>query len=566
MGEIPVTLQQLASRLDLLERRIEALEDAAAPAAQPAPREVAPVPSAAAAGDLSLGQTGTLFSVLGRAMLGIAGAYVLRAIAESSPLPRFGVAVFACLYAILWLVWAARLESSRWLASIIYACTSALILTPMLWELTLRFKVFSPASAAGVLAFFAVAASLLAWKRNLAAIFWVANLTACAVALALSAATHDLLPFDATLLLMTILCEAAAGRDHELSIRPVVAMVTDAAIWALIFIYAGPPESRASYAPLSAPELLAPAILLFLISAAGIGYKTVLRRGRITLFESVQALVSFVLAAASLLYFAPGSGAAVLALLCLILAAACYAAVFTLFREAAGQRNLAIFAAWSVGLVLAGSWLAAPPAWLTAWLSAACVAATLLGIYLGRFALSAQGPIYLGAASVAAGLPAYVLGAVGGRVTPAPAWDVALVAACAVACSVAVKSGTGSRRLVLLFHAGLAVCAMAALLIHGLLDLLAHRMVPAAPQIAFIRTFVLCALALATAFGGARWQRIELNWIAYALLVFVAAKLLFEDMRHGQLEFIAASIFVFAVTLIAVPRLARAGQNNASPA
>jgi hypothetical protein len=31
-------------------------------------------------------------------------------------------------------------------------------------------------------------------------------------------------------------------------------------------------------------------------------------------------------------------------------------------------------------------------------------------------------------------------------------------------------------------------------------------------------------------------------------------------MRHGRLEFIAASIFLFAITLIAVPRLARAGQ------
>jgi hypothetical protein len=35
--------------------------------------------------------------------------------------------------------------------------------------------------------------------------------------------------------------------------------------------------------------------------------------------------------------------------------------------------------------------------------------------------------------------------------------------------------------------------------------------------------------------------------------------LVLEDLRHGHLEFIAASIFLFAVTLIAVPRLARMG-------
>jgi len=51
----------------------------------------------------------------------------------------------------------------------------------------------------------------------------------------------------------------------------------------------------------------------------------------------------------------------------------------------------------------------------------------------------------------------------------------------------------------------------------------------------------------------------ELTRIGYAALALVAAKLVFEDMRQGHLEFIAASIFLFAVTLIAVPRIARMG-------
>jgi hypothetical protein len=42
----------------------------------------------------------------------------------------------------------------------------------------------------------------------------------------------------------------------------------------------------------------------------------------------------------------------------------------------------------------------------------------------------------------------------------------------------------------------------------------------------------------------------------------VADKLLLEDLRLGHLEFIAASIFLFAVTLIAVPRMARMGQRS----
>ena len=47
--------------------------------------------------------------------------------------------------------------------------------------------------------------------------------------------------------------------------------------------------------------------------------------------------------------------------------------------------------------------------------------------------------------------------------------------------------------------------------------------------------------------------------LAYVALAFIAAKLLFEDLRHGHMVFIAGSICLFAVTLIAVPRLVRWG-------
>ena len=94
-------------------------------------------------------------------MLGMAGAYLLRAVAEASLLPRPAVAALAIAYAILWLVWATRVPAGAWFASITYACTSALILAPMLWELTLRFKVLPVAMTAGVLGVFVIAATAL---------------------------------------------------------------------------------------------------------------------------------------------------------------------------------------------------------------------------------------------------------------------------------------------------------------------------------------------------------------------------------------------------------------------
>jgi hypothetical protein len=68
----------------------------------------------------------------------------------------------------------------------------------------------------------------------------------------------------------------------------------------------------------------------------------------------------------------------------------------------------------------------------------------------------------------------------------------------------------------------------------------------------------MCAIVLILAFAGSRWRRLELRRLAYAGLALIAGKLVYEDLRHGHMGFIAASIFLFALTMIGVPRLARA--------
>src|ERR1039457_5131841 len=216
MEDLPESLNRLATRLQSLEQRVFALEHptqtfSALPTLEPGSSETVE--------DRPFALAGGAFSVLGKAMFGIAGAYLLRAVAESTYLPKLGVAAIAIAYAMFWLVWASRAPAGAWFTSVTYACTSALILAPMLWELTLRFKVLPAAVTAGVLGAFVCAASALAWKRNLASVFWVANVTAAVVALALSIATHEVTPFIAALLLMVLLCEYAGGGRHGLGVR-----------------------------------------------------------------------------------------------------------------------------------------------------------------------------------------------------------------------------------------------------------------------------------------------------------------------------------------------------------
>jgi hypothetical protein len=106
----------------------------------------------------------------------------------------------------------------------------------------------------------------------------------------------------------------------------------------------------------------------------------------------------------------------------------------------------------------------------------------------------------------------------------------------------------------------LAVGAVAGLVVEGLTGLMALRMIPEAHHLAFIRTLCVCATAIALAFSGAHWRRMELTRIGYATVALIGVKLVFEDLRHGHLAFIAGSIFLFAMTLIVVPRVAHMGQ------
>ncbi len=110
-----------------------------------------------------------------------------------------------------------------------------------------------------------------------------------------------------------------------------------------------------------------------------------------------------------------------------------------------------------------------------------------------------------------------------------------------------------------LVPASLAASMLCALLVRGVVTFANLALPQDAHHVAFLRTLVISAMALCLAFAGSRWGRISMTRLAYAALAFVAAKLLFEDLRHGHMEFIAGSIFLFAITLIAVPRLVRLG-------
>jgi hypothetical protein len=567
MDDLLDALARLDARLENLERRVSALDHLPQPATAFPVQTAVPASGVPVADELAPAQAGGAFSVVGKAMLGIAGAYVLRAVAESGSFPKLAVVVLALAYAGAWLVWATRVPAGARFASTAYAVTAALILAPMLGELTLRFQVLPASATAGLLSAFAVAAFALAWKRNLAPVVWAALSAAAFTALALLIVSHELVPYIAALLVMALASEAAAARERWLGLRFVMAPAVDIAVLILIYILSLPESSRVGYVAVSRATLLLLPSLLFLIYGAGIACRTLLLRRRMTVYEIVQVGIAFVLAALSWLWFAPDAGRAQLGVFCWVLAAACYTAAFVWFdrNDDDEQRNYHVYATWSVALVLAGSFLILSPALVAVFLSVASIVATLVGIRMARLTPEFHGLVYLTAAAFASGLLQYAGRALAGTFPTAPGWMVWMVAVCALLCYAIGGRFEGERwnqRLLRLLSAVLAVSAVATFLVSCLVWLAAIGMTPGAAHVAVIRTLITCGLALAVAFSGSRWQRIELVWTAYGILAFVSAKLLFEDLPHGHSGSIAISIFLYAVALIMVPRVARTGRQE----
>jgi hypothetical protein len=284
-------------------------------------------------------------------------------------------------------------------------------------------------------------------------------------------------------------------------------------------------------------------------------------RQRITIFEIVQTVIAFLLAAFNLLGFDPAVRAG-LGIFCLLLSAASYAAAFVRLDRLREQRNYYVYSTWSAVLFLAGCFLCLPPLPLACLLSVAAILATLAGVRTDRLTLEFHGLLYLAAAAFASGLLEYAVRALAGTFPNAPGWMVWLVAASVLLCYAVGGRFPGElwkQRLIRLLSAILAASAAATLLVSALVWLAAVVITPGVSHIAVIRTLITCALALTLAFAGSRWHHVELVWTAYGTLALVTAKLLFEDLPHGHSGSIAVSISLYAVALIIVPRMARMG-------
>jgi hypothetical protein len=561
LEELVSVIDRLIARLDDLESRVGALEHSAS---SPSP-EAAPPPAILEQHPLAQisGSAGAM-PVVGKALLGIAGAYLLRALAETGAIPMPAVAASGMIYAGLWLFLAARTSPNAAFARAAYATTSALILSPMLWELTLRFKVMPPSATAAVLVVFAGVAMALAWKRNLSAVVWTPAVFALLVAAALFVATRAPLPFTLALLALALITEVMAGAGRWPALRMVTAIFVDLALLALISVYAGR-DISSDYTPIGSRALAAVFAAAFAIYAVSSVASSLGRGQEIGVFEAGQTVAAFLLATFGMLAVTKGAAAAGIGAFCLLASAGCYVLAFMRFESAGLPRNYYVFSTWAAGFLLAGGLLSLSAPAVAVGLGAAAMAATFAGARTARLTLAFHGLLYLSAAAIVSGLLAHSARLLIGDLPGRAAWPVWLAASFILVCYALVWSQAWPQQpnwpqqaARLIFAALATFIIVASAISAGLLLLPAIT----SRQLAGLRTLAICLLALALGWCGSRFRRSELIWLAYAAIAFCTLKLLFEDLLTGSAAVLAFSLFCYGMVWLLVPRLAKARQQQ----
>jgi len=563
--ETAVLLNHLTQRVEELEARVASLEAQPAPqkAAAPKPVLIIPSPEKTAPPPTWRGfpppetSSGSGVSVVGKAVLGIAGAYLLRAITESGSVPKVPVLLLAIIYAGLWMALAIRMHAKNGFASITYGITSAMILSPLLWESTVRFQILSPAFSAAVLVAFVVLTLLLTWHFELYVLPWVAMLATLSTTLALIVATHDLLPLTAVLLAAALVTEISACLGHHLSLRAAPALAANLALLLLIDIMTSPEGVPEGYQHASPAMIAGLCLALFAIYAGSIGYRTLRRLETITIVDIVQGVIAFGIACFGALRATNGTIAPLLAFLFLGLAAVCYWGALVRFSPNEYGRNRHAFATWAAALVIVSTSLF-PVMVRGTVLSVAAVAAAFLYRRTAKFNLGLHASLYLSAAAIASPLLNQVISTLTKSVPATPNWQVAVVAISAAVCysvGLRVLENRGRYRMLWLVPALLTSFAVSAFVVAAVVWVTSGQIEMAPSRMSVVRTVVNCGLALALAFLASRWKRAELGWVAYTAVGFGTLKLLFEDLRYGNAASLVLSLLFYGLVLILLPRL-----------
>lgn len=569
-SEIEQRVEELAARLERVERQLATLQGQV-PGAVSLSEEAASGTAADAGHErpaaLAASRAPTL---IGRSLLVLAGAFVLRSLTEAGTMPPMAGVVLGVAYGALWL-WLADRASRHGdrVSATTHAIAAVVVILPLLVEATIRFKFLTPRPSALVLVASAAAVLALARYRDLPAVVWIGALGPALTALVLAFASREVLLFASALFVIAALSFWAGARTAAVPAGWVVVGILDALLLMITAILLVAPSERTA-------ELLTPgALIATLLALVMLSFFAFIvgtwRSGRsVRLVEIVQGVAACLIGFGGALAVTHRSGTAALATGAtgLLLAGATYAASFTFIDRLEGRRTSFMFYT-SAALIF--TLLGAVSIWhestLAMVLSVAALATAWIGSRKQRETLSLHATIYILAAAAVMDLAPRLYAAWIARsgpesqVPPFALWLILGVAALFCWWPIAGHGRTwgaiapGAKLLVMIvLLAGLNVVALS----------IGSRAMAAAGEhpltgsvLAVVRTALLSCFAVIAPLLSRSTRLREARWLVYPLLIIEGFKLLFEDLPAGQPAALVLSFALYGGALILAPRLAR---------
>ncbi len=556
LGELILEVQDLRRRVLNLEERLGTTV-----AARPE------VPVSAPPLAVGFGLPPNVVPVLGRMLVAIAGAYVLRALTEWGALPAAAGVAIGLIYAFIWLWVAGRSPIEAKFAAAVNCSTSVLIMAPLVWEAAGRLKVMSSATSSAVLAAFALIGLGLGSRTQHRIIGTIAGASSIVMAVALLLARDDIVPFTTALLVIAAAMEFAAWRDLQSGGRAVAALAADFSVLTFSYLMSSPRGMPEAWIPVSPSAVLTAQLALALIYMGTAISQSVVRRRTLAFSEMAQTAAALLIGIGGAAWVFKEHRAVMLGLgiAALIGGIAFYGVSFLLF-ERENKRNFRALSTFGLLMVLAGIFLpfSRSEFWI---LSCACA----LGCcYAARTfilpTLGLHGAVYLLLGSLAAGAtsqPLQVLFAIGAGPVEWRASIGVLVAAAVSWVAIAGISpgapGHWRNQISSLALAAHVVWITAGLALYGILAIWRTGVsgesgsVPADT----LGTVVLTGLSLALAWAGTHWRKRELVWLLYGFMALGAYKLAIRDFSNERNLALVVSLLCYGGALIVLPQMLR---------
>ena len=551
-------LKQLERDLALLAERLRALElrqpqldiVSGTNAVQDAERA-----AAAQAPPLERASTMTsLATLIGRALMVMGGAYLLRALTESGRLPNAGGILLGLAYAWFWLAAAWKDAPLRRLSAQFHGVTALLIGLPLVWEATIRFGFLGPGTAACVIALLGTSGFVVARRGRLHVVSGVAGFGTLAAAFATAWSTNH---YAASSLLLIGLSAATYWLAEEPArgwLRwPTAIAAGLSVIGVTLRAIATPPREPAWLALLTQAALLG-------TMQASLAVRVLLLGRNMRLFDILQAASALLIGVGGAMLIARhlAAGLGLIGAVTAILACGAYLAAFYRLSDRPHlARSYHTFATFGMAATIIALGLLMSGGLLT-------IVALLLAIVtlswgtqrLGGYA-PMHGAAYVTVALAASGTLSVTAKAWAQNIAPWPSITALSLVCLGVSATCATlrppkSNETGD----ILAHSGQFIIAFASVVgIGGALVILLAPLVAGTPIdtgiLASLRTAVLSIVVVALG-ASARWSSVAVfSRLVYPVLVLGGVRLLFDDLRHSSPStlFIALALYGLAWTL-----------------